>query len=76
MPTAHVLLTDLVLVESPRWHDGRLWFCHWGPDEILAVDLDGKSEVMPLEPGVGAHCGQVLPRQSGAPLCGQTLRTA
>jgi hypothetical protein len=25
-----VLLTDLVIGESPRWHDGRLWFCHWG----------------------------------------------
>jgi sugar lactone lactonase YvrE len=61
MPTAHVLLTDLVLVESPRWHDGRLWFCHWGPDEILAVDVDGATEVLPLDPRVGAHSIDWLP---------------
>jgi sugar lactone lactonase YvrE len=61
MPEAHVLLTDLVLVESPRWHDGRLWFCHWGPDEIVAVDLDGKTEVLPLDPRAGAHSIEWLP---------------
>ena len=32
--------------ESPRWHDGRLWFSNWGTNEIVAVDLDGNSEVM------------------------------
>jgi sugar lactone lactonase YvrE len=32
--------------ESPRWHDGRLWFSNWGTDEIIAVDLDGNSEVV------------------------------
>src|SRR5512140_1775616 len=41
-----VLLEGLGIPESPRWHDGRLWFSNWGPDEIVAVDLDGKSEVM------------------------------
>lgn len=41
-----VLLDGLAMVESPRWHDGRLWFAHWGTGEIRAVDLDGKSEVM------------------------------
>jgi sugar lactone lactonase YvrE len=40
------LLTDLVIGESPRWHDGRLWFSNWGTQEIVAVDPDGKSEVM------------------------------
>jgi hypothetical protein len=33
-----VLLRDLAYVESPRWHDGRLWFAHWGAGEIIAVD--------------------------------------
>ena len=61
MPEADVLLTNLVLVESPRWHDGRLWFCHWGPDEIVAVDLDGKTEVLPLDPRAGAHSIEWLP---------------
>ena len=41
-----VLLDELAMVESPRWHDGRLWFAHWGTGEIVAVDLDGKSEIM------------------------------
>ena len=35
----------------PRWHDGRLWFAHWGTDEIIAVDLDGTSEVVGHGPG-------------------------
>jgi sugar lactone lactonase YvrE len=42
----HTLLTGLVIGESPRWHDGRLWFSNWGTQEIAAVDADGKSEVM------------------------------
>jgi sugar lactone lactonase YvrE len=51
---AHVLLTDLVIGESPRWHDGRLWFAHWGAEEIVAVDLDGRSEVVAKgPPGLG-----------------------
>jgi len=32
--------------ESPRWHDGRLWFCHWGAGEVLAVDAEGAVEVV------------------------------
>src|ERR1044072_2109328 len=41
-----VLLEGLGIPESPRWHDDRLWFSNWGSDEIVAVDLDGNSEVM------------------------------
>jgi sugar lactone lactonase YvrE len=41
-----VLLDGLGMGESPRWHDGRLWFSNWGTDEIVAVDLAGNSEVM------------------------------
>ena len=40
-----VLLDGLAYVESPRWHEGRLWFAHWGTGEIVAVDLNGHSEV-------------------------------
>ncbi len=39
------LLTGLAMGESPRWHEGRLWFSDWGAQEIIAVDLDGNSEV-------------------------------
>ena len=34
------------MAESPRWHDDRLWFSNWGTDEIVAVDLDGNTEVI------------------------------
>jgi sugar lactone lactonase YvrE len=46
-----VILSGLAYVESPRWHDGRLWFAHWGTDEIIAVDLAGNSEVVAHGPG-------------------------
>ena len=41
-----VLLEGFGMGESPRWHDGRLWFSSWGTDEIIAVDEDGRSETM------------------------------
>jgi hypothetical protein len=28
------LIGGLVVGESPRWHDGRLWFCNWGTQEM------------------------------------------
>src|SRR5215207_9146032 len=40
------LLKDLVLVESPRWHDDRLIFSDWGAGEVLAVGLDGTRELI------------------------------
>lgn len=40
------LLTGLAIGESPRWHDGRLWFANWTTPEIIAVDTKGKSEVV------------------------------
>ena len=46
MPELHTLLTGLVFGESPRWHEGRLWFSDWGAQEVIAVDLSGKSEVI------------------------------
>jgi sugar lactone lactonase YvrE len=41
-----VLLDGLAMPESPRWHDGRLWLSNWGTKEIVAVDLDGNSDVV------------------------------
>lgn len=40
------LLTGLGFGESPRWHQGRLWFSNWGMQEVMAVSLDGEPEVM------------------------------
>jgi sugar lactone lactonase YvrE len=46
MPKVQTLLTGLAFGESSRWHEGRLWFADWGAQEIIAVNLEGKSEVI------------------------------
>jgi sugar lactone lactonase YvrE len=46
MPELQTLLTGLAFGESPRWHEGRLWVADWGAQEILAVTLEGKREVI------------------------------
>jgi sugar lactone lactonase YvrE len=46
MNMSTTLLTGRGLVESPRWHDGRLYFSDWSAGEILAVGLDGRGEVI------------------------------
>jgi len=46
MPELHTLKTGLALGESPRWHDDRLWFSDWAAHEVIAVDVEGNSEVM------------------------------
>jgi len=51
---AQLLLGGLVIGESPRWHENRLWLANWGTGEILAVDLDGRSEIVGEgPPGLG-----------------------
>ena len=45
-PRTRVLLDGLGMGESPRWHDGRLWFSSWGSNEIIALGPDGTTEVM------------------------------
>lgn len=56
-----VLLEGLVIGESPRWHEGRLWFCHWNEHEIVAVAPDGTSEVVLRDPEVSPHSIAWLP---------------
>ena len=46
MPEPQMLMTGIAFGESPRWHDGRLWFADWGAQELIAVDLEGRSEVV------------------------------
>jgi sugar lactone lactonase YvrE len=41
-----ILLTGLAIGESPRWHEGRLWFSNWGTQEVVAMDIKGNSEVI------------------------------
>lgn len=57
----HPLLTGLIIGESPRRHDGRLWFCHWGADEIVAVGDSGDAEVVLHDPAVVPHTVDWLP---------------
>jgi sugar lactone lactonase YvrE len=53
-PKVQVLVDGLGIGESPRWHEGRLWFSHWGAGEVVSVDLDGNFEVeAPGRPGLG-----------------------
>ena len=46
MPDLKILLSGLGIPESPRWHAGRLWFCNWIDRQVMAVDMNGKAEVM------------------------------
>src|SRR5947209_6740271 len=39
-------MTGLTFPEQPRWHEDRLWFSDWGTQEVIAVDLNGNSEVI------------------------------
>jgi sugar lactone lactonase YvrE len=61
MADPNILLTGLVVGESPRWHEGRLWFCNWGAQEIVAVDLEGKSEVVAHSPTAAGYSIDWLP---------------
>jgi sugar lactone lactonase YvrE len=45
-PELQILMTGLAFGESPRWHDDRLWFSDWAAQEVIAVDIEGKSEVI------------------------------
>jgi sugar lactone lactonase YvrE len=83
MPELQTLMTGLAFGESPRWHDDRLWFSDMGAGEVVAVDLEGKSELiarvpaMPMGTGwlpdgrlliVSARDGRLLRRESDGSL--------
>jgi sugar lactone lactonase YvrE len=57
MPELHTLVTDVAFGESPRWHDGRLWFSDFGAREVISVDLAGAREVVARVPGVPMGLG-------------------
>jgi sugar lactone lactonase YvrE len=50
MSEPQILLDGLAFPESPRWHDDRLWVSDWGAHEVIAVDLEGTSEVVARVP--------------------------
>jgi sugar lactone lactonase YvrE len=41
-----ILMNGILFGEQPRWHENRLWFSDWGTRKVIAVDLEGNSEVM------------------------------
>ena len=61
MPEQRTVLTGLAIGESPRWHDGRLWFSNWGAQEIVAVDQAGSKEVLVRVPTTIPFCFDWLP---------------
>jgi hypothetical protein len=44
-PTPNALMSGIAFAEQPRWHDARLRLSDWEPGELVAVDLDGRSEI-------------------------------
>jgi sugar lactone lactonase YvrE len=46
MTEPQVLLNGIAFGESPRWHEGRLWFSDWSAEELLTVDLKGHRELI------------------------------
>jgi sugar lactone lactonase YvrE len=46
MAEPQILKTGIALGESPRWHDDRLVFSDWVAHEVVALDLEGRSEVI------------------------------
>ncbi len=60
MPELQTLMTGIVFGESPRWHHDRLWVSDWGAQEIIAVDLEGNSEVIARIPSF-PFCIDFLP---------------
>ena len=55
------LLSGVAMGESPRWHQNRLWFSDWGAQEILAIDTQGRSEVVVRTPFELPFCIDWLP---------------
>ncbi|MET9490866.1 SMP-30/gluconolactonase/LRE family protein [Nocardia sp. NPDC006630] len=46
MNEPEILMRGIVFGESPRWHEGKLWFSDWGANEVIALGRDGGHEVI------------------------------
>jgi sugar lactone lactonase YvrE len=57
MADVQTLMTSLVMGESPRWQDDRLWLSDMGAGEVIAVDRKGRSEVVARVPNGLAGIG-------------------
>lgn len=52
-----ILLDGLQFTESPRWHDGKLWFSDMGAGRVMNVDLEGNAEYVIDVPGYPSGLG-------------------
>jgi sugar lactone lactonase YvrE len=50
MDAPEVLMEGIVFGESPRWHDGRLWFSDWGAHQVIRLNGDASHEVVATVP--------------------------
>ncbi|MEV4532692.1 SMP-30/gluconolactonase/LRE family protein [Asanoa sp. NPDC049518] len=46
MSELRTLVSGVAMGESPRWRDGRLWFCDWGAGQVVRVEPDGATTVV------------------------------
>ncbi|MXW42385.1 MAG: SMP-30/gluconolactonase/LRE family protein [Acidimicrobiia bacterium] len=46
LPTPQSFLEGLTFGESPRWHEGRLWYSDYFRHQVRAASLDGIEEVI------------------------------
>ena len=60
MSAPEVLMEGIVFGESPRWHDGQVWFSDWGANQVIALHADGGHEVMATVPSF-PMCIEFLP---------------
>lgn len=44
--TTEVLIDGLAFPETPRWHNGRLYFSDMDANQVMAVDLEGNAEII------------------------------
>jgi sugar lactone lactonase YvrE len=46
MSDTRILADGLRFPEGPRWHEGRLWFSDMHARQVMAVDMEGRTEVV------------------------------
>src|SRR5688572_11974533 len=44
-PAPRQLMDGILLGESPRWHDGKLWFADWVGQKLHTLTEDGRHAV-------------------------------
>ena len=74
MTRAQIMLEGLAFGESPRWHQGRLWFCNWGSQQVIALGPDGTAEVVARIPTTLPYSIDWLPDGRMLVVSGQEAR--